>query len=114
MLGNTHGMDGECDTFYEHAFMFGGTSRPTERDTPKLVTTILKGIRTYQRCPTVVEVNALKVGIGPRVDEEEQTAEWMNNEDKTEVEPEKVYKDAYTGAIQRIQGRRWRDQEAGA
>ena len=92
-------LDVECDASHEHALMFGGTSRPTERYTPPLVATILKGIRAYQRRRTGVEVNALEVGIGPHVDEEERTADWMNNEDETEVEHEKVYKDAYTGVV---------------
>ena len=32
----TEALDIECDTSYEHARMFGGTARPTERYTPKL------------------------------------------------------------------------------
>ena len=80
-----------------NARKFGGTARPTERNTPELIATILKGIRAYQHYQTAVEVNALEVGIGPRVDDENQTADWMNNERENEEEPEKVYKDAYTG-----------------
>ena len=90
-------LDVECDASHEHARMFGGTARPTERYPPKLVATILKGIRAYQRRLTGVEVNALEVGIGPHVDEETQTADWMNGEYETEGEHENVYKDAYTG-----------------
>ena len=92
-------LDVECDASHEHARMFGGTARPTERYPPKLVATILKGIRAYQRRLTGVAVNALEVGIGPHVDEETQTADWMNGEYETEGEHEKVYKDAYTGVV---------------
>ena len=38
-------------------------------------------------------------GIGPHVDDENQTADWMSYERENEKEPEKVCKDAYTGVM---------------
>ena len=65
----------KCDGSHEHASLFGGTARPTERYPPKLVAAILKALVKYARRLTGSTVNSLEAGVGPHVDEDPPEAD---------------------------------------
>ena len=67
-----------CAGYHEHASLTHRTAEATEPHTPELVAAISKGIICHTRRCERIAKDALRVGIGPLVDEKRRGCQLAN------------------------------------
>ena len=74
---------------HKHVWLVSGRARATEHYPPKLAAAVLKAIRAQLQSDRNLSINALKVGLGPHVDEPEILPDiggWAPGDEEEEAE----------------------------